>query len=100
MTQTHGERLHDDSSFVIPSSLDIRHSSSPAELIANAAKLASLIQEIGSAERVAIDTEAVSLHSDREQICLIQISVPAGVIELGNSDEIRDYIVDPLALVD
>ncbi len=100
MTQTHGERLHDDSSFVIPSSLDIRHSSSPAELIANAAKLASLIQEIESAERVAVDTEADSLHSYREKLCLVQISVPVRVTDLGNSDAVRDYIVDPLCPVD
>jgi len=100
MTQTHGERLHDDSSFVIRSSFDIRHSSSPAGLIANAAKLASLIQEIESAERVAVDTEADSLHSYREKLCLVQISVPVGVTDLGNSDAVRDYIVDPLCPVD
>ncbi len=65
MTQTHGERLHDDSSFVIRSSFDIRHSSSPAGLIANAAKLASLIQEIESAERVA--QRASQGHRPRQQ---------------------------------
>lgn len=38
---------------------------------------------------VAVDTEANSLHAFREQVCLIQFSIPE-----------VDYLVDPLALTD
>ena len=58
-------------------------------LIANAAQLAGLLQQIKTVDRVAIDTEADSLHSYREKLCLVQISLPGD-----------DYIVDPLANVD
>jgi ribonuclease D len=47
--------------------------------------LAALRQE----SRLALDFEANSMHAYREQVCLIQISIP------GN-----DYIVDPLAQID
>lgn len=39
--------------------------------------------------RVAVDTEANSLHAFREQVCLIQFSVPDA-----------DYLLDPFALPD
>jgi ribonuclease D len=58
-------------------------------LIATAVDLAEPLSEIESADRVAIDTEADSLHSYREKLCLLQVSVPG-----------RDCIVDPLADVD
>jgi ribonuclease D len=58
-------------------------------VIANAAQLGELLPQIESADRVAIDTEADSLHCYREKLCLLQISVPG-----------RDAIVDPLADVD
>src|SRR5437667_921583 len=73
---------------VIPSTLDIRHSSLARRLIATAAQLADLLPQIESADRVAVDTEADSLHCYREKLCLLQISVPVG-----------DYVVDPLAEV-
>lgn len=38
---------------------------------------------------VAVDTEANSLHAFREQVCLLQFSIPGA-----------DYLVDPLALTD
>ena len=79
-------------------------------MITDAAQLASLIEQIDSADRVALDTEADSLHSYREKLCLLQISVPAasGIIEanLGTARDHRsrlqpcDCIVDPLADVD
>jgi ribonuclease D len=47
--------------------------------------LAAIRQE----PQIALDFEANSMHAYREQICLIQISIP------GN-----DYIVDPLAEID
>jgi ribonuclease D len=58
-------------------------------LIANAAQLAELLQQIKTVDRVAIDTEADSLHSYREKLCLLQISFAD-----------HDFIVDPLADVD
>jgi ribonuclease D len=58
-------------------------------LIATAAELAELVSLIEPVDRVAIDTEADSLHCYREKLCLLQISVPNG-----------DLLVDPLAGVD
>jgi ribonuclease D len=58
-------------------------------VIASAGQLASLLPQIENVDRVAIDTEADSLHCYREKLCLLQISLPG-----------RDYIVDPLADVD
>jgi ribonuclease D len=58
-------------------------------VIASAAQLAKLLPKIQAIDRVAIDTEADSLHSYREKLCLLQISVPG-----------HDYVVDPLANVD
>lgn len=58
-------------------------------MIANAAQLRELLPQFESVDRVAIDTEADSLHCYREKLCLLQISTPG-----------RDVIVDPLADVD
>jgi ribonuclease D len=82
-------------------------------VITDAARLTSLIKQIESADRVAIDTEADSLHSYREKLCLLQISVPApdavasvadGGPRMSPSHEsartVCDYIVDPLANTD
>jgi len=86
-----------------------------ASFIANAAQLARLTQQIESADRVAIDMEADSLHCYREKLCLLQISVPAvaGIGDAGPDVETasssrdqrlrpqpRDFIVDPLAGLD
>ena len=49
------------------------------------AAMETLIERIASAERIALDTEADSLHNYFEKVCLIQLSV---------GDE--HYIVDPL----
>jgi ribonuclease D len=93
-------------------------SASP-DVIASEQQLADLIRQIQAAERVALDTEADSLHSYREKLCLIQISAPEEVI-LSESEESRggdvkvirrdpstslrmtvskqcDFIVDPLS---
>jgi ribonuclease D len=108
------KRTHHRSDFVIPSSLDIRHSSLQSRLIATDAQLTELLKEIDVADRVAIDTEADSLHSYREKLCLLQISVPsaAGVVDAGRDLETasgnrdqrsrlqHDSIVDPLADLD
>ena len=107
------KRTHHRSDFVIPSSLDIRHSSLQSRLIATDAQLTELLKKIDVADRVAIDTEADSLHCYREKLCLLQISVPAaaGVVEAGRDLETasgnreqrslqHDSIVDPLADLD
>jgi len=44
-------------------------------LIANAAQLAELLPQIATHDRVAVDTEADSLHSYREKLCLLQLSL-------------------------
>jgi len=69
-------------------------------VITDAAQLASLIDKIESADRVAVDTEADSLHSYREKLCLLQISVPApGSTDHGHEPAraVCDFMVDPLA---
>ncbi len=67
-----------------------------SSLIATDARLTELVKNIDVADRVALDTEADSLHSYREKLCLLQISVPAAVSARGY----YDFIVDPLAGLD
>ena len=55
-------------------------------LIATDARLTELVKNIDVADRVALDTEADSLHSYREKLCLLQISVPAAVSARGYND--------------
>ena len=82
-------------------------------VITDGARLASVIQQIESAQRVALDTEADSLHSYREKLCLLQISVPASAVVAGIADaglpispnhktaqDVCDYVIDPLANID
>src|SRR5262249_23700515 len=88
--ESHPQHRHSD--FVIPSSLDIRHSSFRSTVIATDAQLTELLRNINAAKRVAIDTEADSLHSYREKLCLVQISAPSA-LEPSGAD---DFIVDPL----
>jgi ribonuclease D len=89
------KRAH-HSDFVIPSTFDIRHSSLAPLVIASTKQLTALLSQIATADRVALDTEADSLHSYREKLCLLQISVPAAA----NANGHDDFIVDPLAGVD
>ncbi len=51
--------------------------------------LSDLVEQLQSESTLAVDTEADSLHSFREKLCLIQIS---------NSE--RDWVVDPLVGLD
>lgn len=92
------------------------------DVIASEHELTDLIRQILAADRVALDTEADSLHSYREKLCLIQISAPAvaGIVDAGRErDEFEsrrehppspagygetgrsrlqhDFIVDPLS---
>jgi len=62
-------------------------------VIASVQRFADLIRQIQVADRIALDTEADSLHSYREKLCLLQISVPPG-------DGSNDFIVDPLSSLD
>ena len=82
MTEHGAEAAHRRSDFVIPSGL-----------IATSAQLTELLEKIEPVDRVAIDTEADSLHCYREKLCLLQVSLPV-------RDRTRDYIVDPLADLD
>jgi ribonuclease D len=59
-------------------------------MIATDAQLSELVSAIERHDRIAIDTEADSLHCYREKLCLLQISTPNE----------QDFIVDPLADVD
>jgi ribonuclease D len=104
MTKNRSGASSSHSDFVIPSSLDIRHSSFCAGLIANARDLATLLAQIEAYDRVALDTEADSLHCYREKLCLLQISL-SGPESFRDTDSSRgepgpDYVVDPLADVD
>ena len=108
------KRAHRHSDFVSLSSLGVRHSSFRSDLIATDAGLSELLKKIEAADRVGIDIEADSLHSYREKLCLLQISVPTvvGIVDagsgLGTTSHSRahqsrlqhDVIVDPLAGLD
>ena len=58
-------------------------------MIETGQQLTDLVAKLKPHDRIAIDTEADSLHCYREKLCLLQISIPE-----------RDAIVDPLADVD
>lgn len=70
--------------------------SAPHDVIASEQPLTHLIRQIQMADRVALDTEADSLHSYREKLCLIQFSVPSPA-EPSHED---DFVVDPLSTLD
>lgn len=55
-------------------------------LIDTAESLGALLPSLEGQPRIALDTEADSLHSYFEKLCLIQLSIPEG-----------DYLIDPLA---
>src|SRR6266478_5312239 len=100
MTEQRRERGSRDQNFVTASGFVIRHSSLRPGPIASDDELASLIDQIESADRVAVDTEADSLHSYREKLCLLQISVPAPGSTAHGHEPARavcDFMVDPLA---
>src|SRR5256886_12641438 len=92
MTKRVSQNSTRNSDFAIPSAfnaspvLTIRHSSLSGGLISNAAGLIELLPLIERNARVAVDTEADSLHCYREKLCLLQVSLPEG-----------DFLVDPLA---
>ena len=100
MTKERSETPSRHSDFVIPSGVGIRHSSLSSGLITTSAQLTELLEKIEPVDRVAIDTEADSLHCYREKLCLLQVSVSAAVSDRGYDNAARDYIVDPLAELD
>ena len=68
------------------------------DVIASEQQFADLIRQIQAADRVALDTEADSLHSYREKLCLLQISVSASAER--HHESVCDFIVDPLSNLD
>jgi ribonuclease D len=62
---------------------------SPPWLVETGADLARLAERLSGEPRLALDTEADSLHRYRERVCVVQVSVPG-----------LDAIVDPLAVPD
>jgi ribonuclease D len=59
---------------------------SPPTVVTEPSQLALLVAELFGQPVVAVDTESNSLYVYREQVCLIQFSVPG-----------KDYLVDPLS---
>ena len=58
----------------------------PTDFISDTSQLRALLRRLRGLSAIAIDTESNSLHAYREQVCLVQISIPGA-----------DYLVDPLA---
>ncbi|GAB4148103.1 MAG: ribonuclease D [Candidatus Promineifilaceae bacterium] len=61
----------------------------PPQFVNNRAAWANCLDRLQEQPRFALDLEANSLYAYREQICLMQISIPQ-----------QDYVVDPLAGLD
>lgn len=61
----------------------------PHRLITTPHEWQACLERLQVEPRLAIDLEANSMHAYREQVCLIQISMPR-----------QDYIIDPLARLD
>jgi ribonuclease D len=86
MTKQRPARAVRHSDLGIRSPSDVRDSSLPIRVLDTDAQLGDLVEKLAPHSRIAVDTEADSLHCYREKLCLLQISSPSG-----------DYIVDPLA---
>jgi ribonuclease D len=61
----------------------------PHQLIKTPQAWQTCLERLSAQPRLAIDLEANSMYAYREQVCLIQISIPQ-----------QDYIVDPVADID
>jgi ribonuclease D len=101
MSKQEFEPLRNSSDFVIrhsPAAPKLGEGGSlRSRLIATDSRLAGLLKQMDAAHRVAVDTEADSLHSYREKLCLLQISLSAVAgIDHAGFDR-YDFIVDPLA---
>ena len=58
-------------------------------LVTTSDQLHQMSKELAQASLLSVDTESNSLHAFREQVCLIQFSIPD-----------KDYLLDPLAVED
>src|SRR5512145_1337330 len=58
----------------------------PPVLLTTSSGLRKVLRRLHGLRAVAVDTESNSLHAYREQVCLVQISIPGA-----------DYLVDPLS---
>ena len=58
-------------------------------LVTRQAEFEKVVEKLLAQPVVAVDTESNSLYAYREQVCLIQFSIPK-----------QDYLIDPLALRD
>ncbi len=65
----------------------------PAALISTSSELAEWLPNLSGTVRVALDTEADSLHVYREKLCLIQVSVPGDIHAL--VDPLGDFSLAP-----
>jgi ribonuclease D len=86
MTKRAAQHSADDSDFVIDSGFVIRYASCPHGVLSTPEQVGELLSHIDRYDRVAVDTEADSLHCYREKLCLLQLSLPEG-----------DFLIDPLA---
>jgi ribonuclease D len=78
-----------DSNFLLDSGFGIRDSALAEGVISKPEQVGELISHIDRQDRVAVDTEADSLHCYREKLCLLQVSLPEG-----------DFLIDPLVAND
>jgi ribonuclease D len=58
-------------------------------VVGNDRELAVLLEDLRAQHTIAVDTESNSLHAYRERVCLVQFST-----------QTRDYLVDPLSVLD
>ncbi len=62
-------------------------------MISSPDELASFVPHLAPVNRVAVDTEADSLHVYREKLCLIQVSLPTDIHAL--IDPLADFSLEP-----
>src|SRR4029077_4394435 len=100
MTKRASQNSTRNSDFGIPSAFNaspartIRHPSLAGGLISNAPGLIELLPLIERNSRVAVDTEADSLHCYREKLCLLQVSLAEGGVWV---DPLAGTALAPLA---
>ena len=86
MTKRPTEHSVGDSDSGINSGFGSRHSSLSKGVLSTPEHVSELIALVDRHARIAVDTEADSLHCYREKLCLLQVSLPEG-----------DFLIDPLA---